>query len=464
MAGFISFLIIPVYTYFLSPADYGVLSIANMIFALLLLVFTLGIDGALIRFYFDFKNDAKEYRKFLGTNIVLILLLGFLGVLLMEIFGQAIVSLVFKNIPYHPYIRLVVWYTFFNAIFVFLSCLLRAKEKSFQYILLVAANLLFQVILVLFFLVFLRRGIIGVLEAYVYSAGISAILYLAIIMREAKLSFDLKKAKSSLLFGLPLMPYLLAVWVIPYATRIFLERYASLKELGLFSLGFNLSQAMVVIVGAFNCAWAPFYYSLAEKKEGLRILARVSTYFFGLILLTGLVFSYFAKEVIIIVASPNFYDAHRPLFLLIGSTIFYGLYYIVVQGIYYVKKTYFLSIAAIIAAIVNIAANFLLVPKFGMMGAAMVNLISYFILFIFVFIFSQKLFPLPYEYSRIFKIFFAVLLFYFLSHFVSTPYLFLNIIIKIILIGCFFLTIFLLKIFRLEEIEKIKSLIKFHKK
>jgi O-antigen/teichoic acid export membrane protein len=175
------------------------------------------------------------------------------------------------------------------------------------------------------------------------------------------------------------------------SSRLILQKYVPLSEAGLYSLGQNIGMGMEVILVAFNKAWVPLLYSTADT-EAPETFARLTKYYLTVITFVALALSTFAKEIIVLISTKSYYGSYEVIPIIVFGYIFIGIYMMLTNQIFYKKKThYFLFITPVSAGIS------MLVPKFGMMGAATATMFSFVIFAGITYVFSMKIFPIPYE-------------------------------------------------------------------
>ena len=373
--GIVIFLI-PLYTRYLTTGGYGIIESVRAVGSVLVIVYALGLDSALGRFYFDYE-DKEELKKYIGSVLIAIILLGLIIAGLFDVLGNRFSFLLVKQIPYNPYIKLILWSSFFAVIPATFLIFLQIQEKSGKYVLFQVFQALFTIGLIVYFVVFLRQGALGQIKGKLYASIILFAIAMYFFRRSSRVSILKAKVIESLKYGLPLIPHCLCWWVLDLSDRIILQKFVALSQVGIYSLGYNIGIGMELIVSAFNKAWVPFLFSTAKKnKDAPQIFSKLSTYYMMVILFVGLAISLFSREIIQILATPKFYEASKVVPVIVLSFIFIGMYLMVTNQIFYEKKTAYLTFISAIGAVTNIILNFLLIPKYGIMGAAYATLLS----------------------------------------------------------------------------------------
>ena len=458
----IGIFLIPIYTRYLTPADYGILSIVSVIGTILFIVLSMGCDTAVMRFYYDYREHKEELKSYLGTiaifllgiNLIIILLINYTGAGLFEVLIKD------KSITFNPYMKLKIYSTYLGLASIIPLMLFRVKEKPLNYISATTFQFIISVSFIIYFVVFLKQGALGAIKGGLYASVILFFLYLFLISKEIKFKIDFSKLYYTLLLALPLVPHNLAGWILSLSDKLILQRYSSLSEVGLYSLGYSLGMVMNFIVMSINFAWAPFFFDMAKtNKDAKQIFARITTLwmiFISFICISGILFS---REIVILITTEKFYGSALVIPIILVSYFLNGMYFMVVNAIFYLKKTKVLPIFTFISAIVNIGLNFWWIPKFGMMGAAYATLVSFIVQFLLVYKYSIKIYPIPYEYKKMGVVLFIFIVIYLVNMVYSFDNFAISIPYKFGLLCVFILGLIITKVVKIEEIKKFKNII-----
>jgi O-antigen/teichoic acid export membrane protein len=159
---------------------------------------------------------------------------------------------------------------------------------------------------------------------------------------------------------------------------------------------------------AFRTAWQPFFLKIAKQDNAKEIYSKIMTYFIFLGILIIMAGSYFIEYLIKLplffgkpIMGEQYWDGLIIIPLILSAYLFYGVYVNLTVGVYIQKKTNLMIIFTGLAAIVNIGCNIYLMPLFGIIGAAVTTLLSYFTMAVTIFIANQRIYPVAYEYGRI---------------------------------------------------------------
>ena len=401
-------LLIPIYTTYLTPDDYGILAITSTIASVLAILSMQSLESALTRFHYDY-SDQESQRSFHGTIWILMLICALIVVVVSGTIGRPIFAWLFPDVPYAPYIQLAVWATFFtNISYVLLKSLLRVRERPTTFSILNILVFLVNTAFVIYFVVGREQGAQGNLEGRLLAAMLLAVPFIIFYFRDARLHWNWKDAKRSLQFALPLLPHLLSLWVLNVSDRIILQRFVPLAEVGIYSLGYQIASMLQLLAFSVTNAWSPFFYKTAGEPGAPRMLSRFSTYYMLLIVFLGAGISALAEDMLLIVASnPAYYAAYRVVPWVIMGFVMRGFYFLFVTCLYYMKQVRALPIVTIGAGALNIGLNLLTVPIYGYMAAAVNTFVAYAAQAIVMYFLAQKAFRLPYEMGRYAKMIFV---------------------------------------------------------
>lgn len=407
-----SFLLIPVWTYYLLPADYGIVGTMGAYNNLLHIVLMLGIYGSLVRHYYELETRPEERRSYVFSNFLFLSAVSGVILIGLSIFGSRWWNTISSgSIPFHPFVTITLLTVWAGLISRTLLTLYQAQQRVTAYVVMEGIAFAVSVIFGLIFVAGYRMGAYGqILGAFIAQAAMT-IAAIVLLFREwftTRLAW--RHVWNALIFGLPLVPHLLSAWALMFVDRIMLEHFVPLPDVGFYNLGYNLGMGMLVLVTSINQAYQPYYYGLMSStpEPHSKILKIVSVYFgvLGLVTLFG---SLFAGELIALLTPQKYQNAAVFVPPILLSYLLVGLYYFVGSPLFYFKKTKLLPIITGTAAVLNIVLNYFLIPKYGAIAAAWTTLASYGAMLGLYYLVAQKISPLQYPLWR-YGILIAILL------------------------------------------------------
>ncbi len=178
-------------------------------------------------------------------------------------------------------------------------------------------------------------------------------------------------------------------------------RLADTTEVGLYSVGVRIASAMVLLLTAFRLAWPAFAYSIDDDNEARRTYAYVLTYLVALTTWVATTLALLSPWIVDWIAAPDFAESSRVVGPLAFAAVAFGGYIVVAIGIGRAKRTQFNWVVTGAAALVNIGLNLLLIPDYGMMGAAIATIAAYSTMFVGMTWWAQRIYPVPYQWRRV---------------------------------------------------------------
>jgi O-antigen/teichoic acid export membrane protein len=396
----VNFLLLRFYVQYLTPGDYGILALLASIEAPVKLFFRWGIDGAFMRFWYDCEDDRERQR--LASTLFFFLLAVNGTLLLLSVAAAPILSdRLLHDRRYTLALQLVLLNTFaigFTFIpFHVLRLQQRAREFSALTFARAASTLVLRIVLVMGF----RLGVMGVVAADVIVTAVMMLLMIQWFAPLIKPMFSRKVLGASLSFGLPRVPHGFALQVMAVGDRWVLSRYMTLRDVGVYSMGVSFGLIQKIVLGAFEYAWAPFYYATAREPDAPRVFSTVTTYGVALLALMTAGLSAIAFDLLDVVTRGQYVAAEGVVVWTAVGVFFYGVYLLTSIGLNITSRTRYYPVSTAAGAAANIGLNFLLVPRYGIIGAAWANGAAYAVQAAIAFGLAQRFYPIDYEYARL---------------------------------------------------------------
>ncbi|MCI0515149.1 polysaccharide biosynthesis C-terminal domain-containing protein, partial [candidate division KSB1 bacterium] len=211
-------------------------------------------------------------------------------------------------------------------------------------------------------------------------------------------------------FGLPFVPSILGAALMVSLDRIFLEKYWGQATVGLYGAGSRLAMLIGLLIKAFQFAWEPFLTATYQQADAPRLYSKIFTYFVGILGVIYLGITLLVNELVRLkfgnytFFGPEYYASTTVVPLLMLGAVAYGIYLHFTIGIYVQRKSIFFPVVTAFGAIISLGANWLLIPTYGMLGAAWANVLAFGGMMLVMFGLNQKYFPIPYEFLRLGKL------------------------------------------------------------
>jgi len=385
----IPFLLLPILTKYLSPKEYGILSIYFIAITLYSAFIGMAMHTNISKNFFNTSRD--ELSLYMG-NIVIILsintLLYFIVTLVISSFKDSLFSIPLNWIYLIPII------SFFLMLNELNTTILRNEGKSYLFGIIEVGNSAIKMVLTIIFLVIFSFG----WKSQVLGTFIGAMLFAVVaviymnIRGFIKLNFCKDKIKSILHLSMPLIPHVLGSMVIAMSDRLFIERMVSIEMVGIYSVGYMFGMVVMIFTDAFIKAWSPWFYkSLASitKTRKKKIVKYTYIYIVGVFILAFII-SLISQLILPYFVDKKFYGASEfILWIAIGYAI-QGVYKIFFPYLVHLNKTSFLAVSTTVAALLNLLFNYIFIKEFGAIGAAYATILSFGISALLVFWYQNK--------------------------------------------------------------------------
>jgi O-antigen/teichoic acid export membrane protein len=398
--------LLPLYTRYLTPADYGA---AEVMFAAIVsasIVVRFGLIEAVLRFYY---KDDEDPDRVVASSFAGLFWLATLGALVALPFATPISEALLDR-PATDLARISIGGLWVLTMFEFMLTLFRLEERARAFFVTTIVNVLVTIGLTVVLVVGAEEGARGLLLGS-YASGAAFVLGLIVAQRRRlSLFFDRALLRRLLRFGLPTMPAEASLYLLNFVDRIIIVRSVGLAEAGLYSLAVKFAQGVNVLVRGFQLAWPPLAYSIRDDDEARRAYATVVTLFVAgcAFVVTGMWL--FSRWFVRALAAPEFFDSYEAIGLISTAVTLYALYMVLVVILGRTGRTEFNFPATIAALAANVALNLILVPSLGIVGAGLALVASYLVVLALMYFFTQRLFPVPYQWGRLAKVVLAAAL------------------------------------------------------
>jgi O-antigen/teichoic acid export membrane protein len=399
----ISFLLLPVYVRFLSPGDYGVLALLLTVEMLTKIVFRWGVDASFMRMYYDCPDVAA--RRSLASTIFYFLLAANGAVLAIALVATPVLARhLFGSPSQATALQVLLVNTFLSGFFFIPFHELRIQRQAQRFIALTMTRSLATILLRLTLVIWFELGVIGVVLADLFTTVLFGALMLPRFAALIGPLFSRKLLREALRFGLPRIPHGLAQQTVAVSDRYVLSLYATLHEIGLYSIGASFAMGLKLFLNAFEYAWAPFYFAIMREPDAKPTYRLVATWGTAVLVGLAMLVSAGAPQIVRIMTTPLFHGAAVVMPWIAVAVVLQGVYLLTSIGLNITKRTEFYPMATGLAAATSVGMNLVLVPRFGVTGAAIATSISYAVLTTTSAVFANRVYPVDYEWTRIARI------------------------------------------------------------
>ncbi|HZR42303.1 MAG TPA: lipopolysaccharide biosynthesis protein [Ktedonobacteraceae bacterium] len=395
----VSLVLAPFLTSHLSRSDYGMLVVLNPTIALVAGITQLGLGIAFFRAYSqDFANSPRDRLDVVSTVVVLLLLIVTPISLAMMLAAPWLSNLLFHSSSFSNLIIIAALVVLLQNLAVPGFAWLRAQSRAVPFAILSVLNLFITLCATIILVNMFAMGVAGVLLATGSGYAIVVVSTLPVMLRRTGLRLRFDIARNLLSFGLSTVPGLLSVWVLQLSDRYLLLHFRSLSQTASYAVAYTLGSVVgPLVIVPFSLAWYSMFYTIARKENAADIFRLVFRWYSIVLLLAVFGISFVATFILNAFFPLAYHSAASIIPLVTLSSMFYGLFDVVVVGVYIQRRLRFNFVFTPIAALVNIGCNLILIPAYGAMGAAIATLIAYAVLAALAYVVNQKIYPLPFE-------------------------------------------------------------------
>lgn len=455
-------IMMPFYTKNLTPAEYGVIDIVNILNAFITVILGLELTQAIPKYYSDLKSDIDSQNTFISSCLLFNTLGGLFLLILVIIFSENLSILIFQDSKYSLLLVIAATSYIFSRIFQVIIIVLRNDGKAIQVSSLAILSSLITLTTTIILVLKFKMGVYGIFIANLCSQGLIGLYLIYKYFYYFHLSFNSFWFRKALLFSIPLLFSAMSGVVLNYTDRILINNHLGLSEVGIFGVAYRISSVTNLILFGFTTAIVPLVYSSYQNQETPKKIEAIFRYFLAISFSLMLFISVFAEDIVLLFTTNEYLKAAYllPFLLIVNLLNAVGYFF---PGMFLMGKTKIVAIITVSSAILNIFLNLLLLPKFGLIGSAIATLISILLSSIATMIFSQSLYKIPYRIKS-----FVFITAYFLF-FLFFPYINLTnilgalnlIIVKILVISSFIGVIFLSDFVSFREVvSKVKLIVK----
>jgi len=394
----ITLVLAPFLAHNLSPSDYGILTITNTALALTAGIMQLGLASAFFRAYgYDF-TERQDKLDVVATATTLLCLTSVSVVIAGALLSSRVASVLFGQSKLGSYVILAGVVVCLQNLTIPAMAWLRVESHALIFSLLTIVNVLVTLVATIYLAGVLHWGVSGVIIANGCGYACIVICTLPIIVLRVGIKIRADILQNLLSFGLPLVLNFVAYWILQLSDRYLLSRFTSLAETARYAVAYTLGSAIsVVIMGPFALAWPASVFAIAKREDATRVFTLVFRWFSLFLLFSAFGLSLVGVWFLNWLFPVAYHSAAFVIPIVAISIALYGVYYIFKSGLDIKRKTWLISVYTTFAALVNIALNLFLIPRYGAMGAALSTLVAYTALATVAYIVNRRIYPIPYE-------------------------------------------------------------------
>lgn len=397
-----SIVLLPVYTRYLTTEHYGILEIIDSVRSLLVIILLAGFIPAMAKFYKEAETPQQE-KEVAGTTFWFVLCFSVLWAFILFAYNDLFAEKLFGNVEFVVFINLTIFLLLTQVLFTTGENFLNVRKRSMFFVLASLVKLGLNIIANLYFIVVLGLGVRGMLYGELLSMGIVGAFIIGYLIKESRLSFRFDILKKMFAFGLPFIPNLMSAALMHRADRYLLQRFCSLSDVGIYGIGYRFPFMLnFLLLQSFTRIWnASVMYDVAKHEDAPKTYAKIMTYFVTIYAVGQYMLVVMAPTIMKVLAAPEYFEAWKTFQIVGLGMVFYCLHNFFTIGAFIKDKTWYLPIAYMASAVINIALNWYLLPRYGYIAAAWNTAITYGIFSLLGYIVFRKIYPIPFEFKRL---------------------------------------------------------------
>ena len=405
LARLVTFLLLPLYTNVFTAREYGVVALFYTFLSFMNVIMRYGLGAAFLKFYVSADNSEKNA---IFTNVITSLFITGIPFFLVWHGCRNFLSPIILGVHEPSFISIMGIIIVLDTIWSIPLLGFRAENRPGTFIIFSLLNVGITIGLNLFLILQMNMGIDAIFLSNLSASLVIFLLSLPFIYQRFEFVLLSKERwKSILTFALPFLPAGLFSMAMEVADRYILKLLTDLSTVGIYNAGYKVGMLMMLAVTAFNFGWQPFFLEQGRESDQEEMFGKITTFVLAglgfiwlmlllwaddLIQLKIMGYSFFGEE----------FQQSLPIVPWIAlGYLFYGFYVLQTPGIFLKDRPGIAAWTRLIGATSNILLCFLLIPLYGALGAAMATCFAFFIMFLVMYRWNTKLYPIQLEWKKL---------------------------------------------------------------
>ena len=403
----ISILLVPIYTRYITPAEYGVIDYFMILASIINLTIALEISQAVARYFQDATND-EEKSSYVSTAFLFTLIVYLLYFVISFLFASPLANLFLDDSTMTSLFIIASGAIATNGVFYFVQNQLKFEIRPKATAIVSIINVLVLSCVAIYLLVVVGMKVESIFIAQIIANIVSSIIAIYLSRKNYAVMFMYSKFKEMISFSYPLVFSGVAVFVASMVDRMAIKDLLGLEELGIYGIAYRFASIAGLVMVGFQSSLIPLVYKHYKEPNTPSDISKIFNVFciFALFVVAGSIL--FSKEMIVLFTTEAFYSSANLIALLV-LVVFFSNMYIFAPGIGIAKKTKLTAMITITSAILNTILNYTLIPIFGVSGASYATLISAISAFLLYTVLAYKYYPIPYKTKELVLSFILVL-------------------------------------------------------
>lgn len=396
-----SFLLIPLYTRFLSVSDYGLLVTLLMTIQIMVFFIDWGTGKGFTRFAAEYESK-NLIGHLLSSTILIIIVGGSIVTGLSVLFLLPFFRSILHTDQVLEYIVLTCCAATTLSLYVHITSYYRARNEGVKYMIVNFSASMLLIVVNLVFLVIFHQGIRGALMAHIITYGGLWLFVSLNVFSNTGAGFSMQLMGKLFRFGFPLVFAMSGDLITQASALFFLSYFLNLEQVAIYSLGYKIAQiASMILILPFQLAYEPFVYAHINKPEIRVTIAKLLTYLILAFVFVAFGIAFVSRDLLRVIAPPEYFSAYLVIFLILPGIAFTGVYYIGESLLHIRNKTYITGITVTVTTVLGVLLNYLLIPRWGIYGIIVVFNVTIISTAVLLMILGVKAFPIRLELRRL---------------------------------------------------------------
>jgi O-antigen/teichoic acid export membrane protein len=397
----VGFLMIPLYTHYLSRADYGRLELLDLTATLIAMLAGMGIGTAAMRYYYD-SDDPERGRRAISTAFLGGMAFVGAGALILVLAAKPIASILLDEAALYPLVFIQAAGLFLDTSCGVAQSYMRIQARSGLLAIVSTLRLVVGLTFNILFVAVYHFGIAGVLLGGLAGAIVGFSIQAVWLIRQVRVHFDKELFAKLWRYGAPLVPSAFATFAVAYADRFLLRTFGTLDDVGVYSLAYKFGfLVQFLLIGPLYMVWEPRIFDVAKRPDARETFARILTYWFVVLTWGALCLSVGAYEVIPHISPPPYWIGRTYIWLIALGYVFNGMQVYCRLGLLVTDRTRVIGKTVGMLSLVWIAAYAVLIWRLTALGGAIGTLMSYAGTWAAILFMAQRIYPIPIEWKRL---------------------------------------------------------------
>ena len=463
----VGFLLLPLYTKYFPPEQIGLITLVQSLSLVLGVIYMFGMETAFMKYFIDAKDDESRSVIYSSTLVLLSVTSLFISSVVFMNAGNIVSLLDFTERDESVFlIKILSIFLVVDTIYRFPLLFFRAKLESKTYAFINLLTFLVNIICNILFIVILKKGVESIFYSYIISVSLTFVLGLGLTKKYLTAKFSTRKIKEMLTFGNKFIFIGFFVLFIDVSDRFFLKYYFDESIVGIYSANYRLASVMSFLIASFKFSWTPYFLNLNSDPGNKKIISSIFTNFIFTGTILFLLFSVFTELLVKIsffgieFLNAEYWSGLKVVPVILAAYFISGVYSTLNAAPFFTNNTRSILFITFAGVISNTVLNIILIPLFDITGAAVSTLLTYFIMFIIIYFYSQKIYKIQYDWNKISKLVLSAVMVFALCYFIINE-LNTEIIIKMIVdLAIISLLLFFINYFKIIELKKVSALFK----